>query len=130
MLNISEKVIFLREVHDRNIIRKWLYGCALFVLPSRWEPFGIALLEAMACSKAVIATDAGGPPEFITHGINGLLVKPKDVTALAQAMEQLIVDQNLAQRLGKKAQETTAHFTWDTIYKQYAAVYNTYWNKA
>jgi glycosyltransferase involved in cell wall biosynthesis len=58
----------------------------------------------MAAGKAVIATSVGGVPDVIQHGQTGLLVPPKDPTALANSMLELIKDANLRNRLGERAQ--------------------------
>jgi glycosyltransferase involved in cell wall biosynthesis len=73
----------------------------LFVLPSLAEPFGLVLLEAMALSKPVIATRAGGPVEIVVEEETGLLVPPSDAIALGQALIRLLTDTGTAQTMGK-----------------------------
>lgn len=65
----------------------WIAACDVLCQPSRMEPFGQAALEAMAMERSVIATTAGGPPEFVTPQA-GVLVDPGDVAALTAALEQ------------------------------------------
>ncbi len=75
----------------------------VFVLPSLMEGFGIALLEAMAMSKPIVACSVGGIPEVIFDGITGILVPPKDSKALAKAIVRLITDEKVKRRFGKAA---------------------------
>jgi starch synthase len=74
--------------------------CDLFVLPSLGEHFGRVLIEAMATGLAVVATDAGGVPEIVSHGETGLLVPPADPRALADAVVRLLKEPGLAMCLG------------------------------
>ena len=67
-------------------------GAAVFVMPSRLEPFGIVVLEAWRAGTAVVATSRGGPPEFVRDGEDGLLVDPFDTAAFAGALEGLLAD--------------------------------------
>jgi glycosyltransferase involved in cell wall biosynthesis len=71
----------------------------LFVLPSLYEPFGRVLIEAMGASKAVVASRAGGVPEIVKDGETGLLVEPGDPPALARAIEAVLDDPALRERL-------------------------------
>jgi len=86
----------------------------IFVFPVLWaEPFSIALLEAMAAGMAVIATATGGSPELLVHGENALVVPPNDPHALAHALQQLLTDNVLRQRLRMGAQATARRFTFE-----------------
>jgi glycosyltransferase involved in cell wall biosynthesis len=73
-----------RVGHDD--VPAWLNAAEVVCGPSLIEPFGQSLLEAMACSRTVVATRVGGPPEFVTDGA-GVLVDPLDMTALTHALE-------------------------------------------
>jgi starch synthase len=94
-----------------------LYSSArLFVCPSRYEPFGIINLEAMACGAPVVASATGGIKEVINSGVNGLLVPPGDVTALADAIEHLLTDEQLRLKFieaGRRRVEQ--EFSWHRI---------------
>ena len=72
-----------------------LQGCEMFVLPSRSEPFGIVLIEALACRKPVIATKVDGPLEIIEDGKTGILVEPDNPEALAGAITKLLKSTDL-----------------------------------
>jgi glycosyltransferase involved in cell wall biosynthesis len=76
------------------------------LLPSRMEGFSQSLLEAMALGKPVIASAAGGNPELVTDGADGLLVAPLDPRAWAAAIERVLLDPPLAEKLGAAARHT------------------------
>lgn len=99
-LGIDQHVALLGEVPSREI-PMWFQHCEFFVLPSRSEPFGIVLLEAMTLGKAVVATRVGGIPEFIKNGDTGLLVESGDSQALSEGILRLLQDHELRARLGK-----------------------------
>lgn len=80
------------------------------VFPSRWDNFPNALLEAMACGKAVVATDAGGPGEIVEHGVSGMLCAPEEAGALADSIETVLGDNALRERVGAGARERVLGF--------------------
>jgi glycosyltransferase involved in cell wall biosynthesis len=79
-----------------------------FLHPSRQEPFGLAVLEAMAAGVPVVAYDEGGVPEIITSGHDGLLAPPGDIGALTDALAQLYEDRSWARSIGEHARTTVA----------------------
>ena len=80
--------------------RDWLERADLFVHSSRWEGFGIVLLEAMLAGLPIAATRVSAVPEIVVDGETGLLVDPGDVKALADALGGLLADPTRAQALG------------------------------
>ncbi len=101
-LHITHIVTFLGERSDTTEL---LRMSRLFVLPSKWEGTPSALLEAMAVELPVVATAVGGVPEVIVNGVDGMLVPPRNPELLANAMEKVLTDQQLANRLGKRARQ-------------------------
>lgn len=91
----------------------------IFVLPSRRpEPFGMALVEAMALGRPSIATAAGGPLEIITSGRDGVLVPPADPGAMAAAIVDLWERPDVARRLAGAGRQRAGDFTLDAMATQ------------
>ncbi len=82
------------------------------VVPSRSEGLGRVILEAFARGRAVVATRVGGIPDLVEHDLNGLLVEPGNVTALVDALTQILTEDGLAARLGAAAHEASQSFEW------------------
>jgi colanic acid/amylovoran biosynthesis glycosyltransferase len=99
-LSIAEKVDFLGE-RGRAEVGAQLEGCSAFVLPSRAEPFGIVVVEALAHGRPVVASAVGGIPEIIEDGQSGILVKPDDPDALAAAVLRVLRDKVLSEALAR-----------------------------
>ena len=93
------------------------------VVPSLHEMFGLVALEAMACGIPVVASDAGGLRELVRHGETGLLCRPGDAAALAEALDALLGDASFAGRMGAKGALRAERFTWDVSAARLAAVY-------
>ncbi|RUT08269.1 colanic acid biosynthesis glycosyltransferase WcaL [Dulcicalothrix desertica PCC 7102] len=104
-LEISNSIEFTGTLSENQIIEKMCRVDA-FVLASHCEPLGVVYMEAMAMSVATIGTNSGGVPEIITDGQDGLLVAPRDVTALASALMRLIENPALKTQLGRSGRST------------------------
>ena len=79
------------------------------------ESFGIVLLEAMAVGKPVVASNIEGYASVVTHGVDGLLVPPKDGEMLAQALISLVTDESLRQQMGAKGRLKASDYSWEHI---------------
>jgi glycosyltransferase involved in cell wall biosynthesis len=103
---------------------RFLQQAAVFVLPSYVEGMPMSVLEAMAAGLPVITTPVGGIPEAVTDGVEGFLVPPGDVSALAARLQQLLQDEALMRKMGAAARrkiETT--FSTEAILPQIEALY-------
>ena len=112
-LGLKTRVNFAGAVSDPFPV---LRDADLFVFPSRFEGFGNALAEAMACGLPVISFDCqAGPSDMILDGVNGVLVPPEDVSAFADAMDDLMSRPAERVRLGGRASEVLERFSLDRI---------------
>lgn len=101
-----------------------LEACHMLVLPSRTESFGLVFLEAWAHGKPVVGARAGGIPGVVSEGEDGLLVPYGDVAALAKAMDALLANPALAERLGRQGQKKLSRqFTWARVGARVLEVY-------
>lgn len=92
----------VRYIGYRKDVENVYHTADIVVVPSRWqEPLGLINLEAGACCKPVVATRVGGIPEVIEDGVNGYLVAPGDIEALANRVAALIADPALLARMGQ-----------------------------
>ncbi len=108
---LGASVSLLGAVSEERV-RTGLETSHVFVLASLAEPLGVAIMEAMAMEIPVVATDAGGVPELIDHGRDGILVPPSNPTKLADAIESLARDPDAARRFaaaGRSKVETQFH---------------------
>jgi glycosyltransferase involved in cell wall biosynthesis len=108
---------------DVSAKRAALAGADLFVLPSTSEGLPVALLEAMAHGKGIVATRVGGVPEVMEHGRQGILVPPGDPAALAHALGELAGDPERARSLGASARERVAELAPERIAERLDALY-------
>jgi glycosyltransferase involved in cell wall biosynthesis len=108
----------------RPDILSLLKGLDLFVMSSITEGLGTSILDAMAASRAVVGTTAGGIPEAVEHGVTGLLVPPHNPDALAGAILTLLRDADLRRRLGEAGlARVRAMFNVDRMVEETLAVY-------
>ena len=106
--------------HDR--LPSVYAGAGLFAYPSLYEGFGLPPLEAMACGVPVVASNRSSLPEVV--GDAGLLVDPEDETALTGALEQLMIDGRLRDRLSQRGRRRAARFTWSACARATYDIYD------
>jgi phosphatidylinositol alpha-1,6-mannosyltransferase len=101
----------------------WLRRADVFAMPSRLpgEGFGIAYLEAGAYGKPVVAGNIAGPLEAVADGVSGILVDPTDPAAVGEAVTRLLLDRELARRLGRNGAARAQAFAWPVIAGQVEA---------
>jgi len=120
-LGIERSVSFLGF---RTDVLALLRALDVFVMSSHMEGLGTSILDAMACGAPVVGTNAGGIPEIITDGDNGMLVPARDPGKLALAVIRVLTDQGLASRLVHAGRSTvTERFTVDTMVEGNLAIY-------
>ena len=99
-------------------------GFDLFAMSSVTEGLGTSLLDAMACGKPIVATDAGGIPEVVDHGVTGTVVPPRDPRAMATAIVELLRDESRRQKMGQAGlARVKASFTVERMVAATAKVY-------
>jgi glycosyltransferase involved in cell wall biosynthesis len=105
----------IRLVGQHPNVPEWLAASDINVLPSFYEGLPLTVLEAMASGLPTVATNVGGIPEAIEHGVNGLLVPPGDAKCLAQAIAVLVGDVQKRIRFGRAAQaRAVQHFNYES----------------
>ena len=107
-----------RRVEQSDVARAMDEARAL-VLPSESEGLPRVVIEAFMRGRPVVATRSGGTPEIVRHEVNGLLVEPGDAPALATALERILTDRELAQRLGDAAHASAQK--WVATPEEFAA---------
>lgn len=109
--------------HD-EILPAYYRKADIFVLASRYEPFGLTTLEAMACGTVPIVSDVAGSREIIIDGLNGFIVHTHDRKALAQRIVSLLQDEKLKRKVSENAAFTIKeHYSWDKIVEKFIKLY-------
>jgi len=123
-------VLWLRGMLDATQLRQVLSAATVFVCPSVYEPLGIVNLEAMACGTAVVASDVGGIPEVVDHGVTGTLVHFDEHAVeqfragLAEAVNALLADPDRAAAMGAAGRERARRaFGWDQAAARTVEIY-------
>ncbi len=99
-LNVDDRVEFIGPLAPDHVPDE-LHRMDIFAALSRFESFGVAVIEASACGLPVVVSDAGGLPEVVADGITGVVVRCDDMDAAASALAALVASTELRQRLGK-----------------------------
>jgi glycosyltransferase involved in cell wall biosynthesis len=120
-LGLGDAVVFCG--FQRN---PWKFiACAdVFALSSRYEGFGNVLIEAMACGVPVVATTSPGTREIVNNGVDGLLVDAHEPATLAAALQRILVDHALRQRMSQEARRSAQKFALPAIATAYGRVFS------
>jgi glycosyltransferase involved in cell wall biosynthesis len=120
-LGIADRVNFIGWVQHDDLPA--IYRMAdLFSFPSRYEGFGIPLVEAMACGCPIVTANTCSPPEVVDGA--ALLVDPYDVAAIAEAMRMVLRDRSLREKMIARGLERAKDFSWDKCARQVLAVFD------
>jgi N-acetyl-alpha-D-glucosaminyl L-malate synthase BshA len=117
---LTGNVRFLGKLDD---IVPLLSVSDLMLMPSNAESFGLAALEAMACGVPVVATAAGGFPEFIEHGTHGFLLNPGDVEAMTEKALLLLTDEGMWNQFSDEAVKQAGQFDTARLVEKYETFY-------
>jgi len=121
---VADRVVFEGR-KPRSELRHWYAAADVFVTTPWYEPFGITPLEAMACARPVVGSAVGGVQFSVEDGVTGLLVPPKDPSALADALAALRADPTGARVMGEAGlARARERFTWDGVARGLAAAFD------
>ena len=114
-------VVSIGKVHSRERLAELYRSTRAFASPSRYEPWGLAFVEAMAHGLPCVGTTVQSIPEILDHGQAGLLVPPDEEEPLAQALLRLMRDDDLARSIGEAARRRVeGSLTWDHVAERVA----------
>ena len=117
---VEDRLLLVR--HTKNIVP--YYQCAdLFLLPTLYEPFGLVILEAMACGLAPLVSRLAGASELIGHGHSGHLIDdPTNPREIASALRGLLSNRALVRSYGRAARAVAETRSWDVVAREYAGI--------
>ncbi len=121
-LGLADRVLLPGRA-ERATVGSAMAAADVFVLPSRIEPFGIVALEAWRAGCAVLATDRGGTREFVDNGRTGLLADPHHTTEFADALDLLVNDVGLRERLAAAGRAQVRAFGVERVTDRYEEIY-------
>jgi len=105
-------------------LEEWYCAADVQVVPSRYEPFGMVVLEGMLYGLPIVAAALGGPMRILKHGRTGLLYPPRDVSGLGDAILKLVTDEQLRLRIGAEAaREVRRNWLWSRLVQKMRNVY-------
>lgn len=122
-LGIADRVTFVGLIpYDK--VYPFIKRHHLMAMPSRMESFGVAVLEAGACARPVVASDIGGVPDLVVNNETGLLIPAEDVESLADAIVRLAQDRKLGQKIGLNGYHHVArNFSWESSLDRMSDLY-------
>lgn len=122
-LGLNDMVIFLGK-RDQSTLPYYYSAAEVLVMPSYYESFGMVALESMACGTPVVASHTGGLAYLVQNGINGFTVSGGNVKELVKRLTQVIINDELREKIGRQAAEFARSFSWDSITAKMITVYS------
>ena len=108
-------VVFVGYASYRDLPRYYKTADIVCCPAIGWESFGIVLIEAMAVGKPIVASNIEGYANVLSHGVEGLLVPPKNAEKLAEALVSLMSDESLRQQLGANGWHRATEYSWESV---------------
>lgn len=121
-----EKTVVLEGWVTGRDKERLLSRCGCYVLPSYFEGQPVSILEGMAWEMPVIATEVGGIPSVVTDDVNGFLITPGDIKALAAAMTRIITDKELVKEMGRRSREIASRYSSEQVRNTLSKIYSRY----
>jgi D-inositol-3-phosphate glycosyltransferase len=121
-MGLGDLIMFVGS-RAQEVLPYYYSAAVACVMPSLYESFGMVALEAMACGTPVIASRVGGLTFTVRDGETGFLVPEKDPKALAEKLELILTDECLRRRLGRRAVQVAASYSWDIVADDIEALY-------
>lgn len=122
-LNLETNITFLGYLSEIDK-QMFLHESDIFVIPSRYETFGIVVLEALKAGTPIVASKVGGIPDILGDGDYGILFNPEDVQDLARCITSLLSDSELQKELSEKGLNRVLDYSWDDIAKDTLDLYS------
>ena len=121
---MSDRVSFLGQTDHDFQLPAYFRAADIFILPSRFETFGLTTLEAMACGTIPLVSHTAGSREIIIDGLNGFIVDTHDRKALSELILKLLTDVKLRKKISENAAFTIQqHYAWDKIVEKFITLY-------
>ena len=124
--DMADRIKLIGYVSDEDMLPNY-QGAEMFILPSKFEPFGMTSQEAMACGVPVVASKFGGIRNTITDRETGMLVDPGNPAAFSAAMTEILKDNALHGKISRNANEMIRNeYSWEAIASRFLDFYNKY----
>lgn len=121
---LQKHVTFLGDIHHDKQLPSYYRAADLFILPSRFEAFGLTTLEAMACGTVPLVSHVAGSREVIVDGLNGYIVDTHDRKKLAKTILNLLENPRLRKKVSENAAFTMKeHYSWDKVVDKFINLY-------
>jgi len=120
-LSLEEYVLAFPATSEKVLLG--LYNaCDIYIHPANNEHLGMAIMEAMAVGKPVVAQANGGVPEIVKDNVEGLLFKTDSVNHMVECIAKLIVDEDLCETMGRKALMRAKSFSWLEVARRFLQI--------